>query len=172
MKGGVGSAAITLPNGLVVAAIVAVNSVGDVIDPDTGRVVAGARTPDGKLADVRKLLRAGAISRPQAPRTGENTTIGLVATNARLSKVDVNRLALMGDDGLARAIYPAHTPGDGDTIFALATGRWQGEASVAVIGALAADAMAEALVRAVSMAETSEGVPSAKQLGTVPARIK
>jgi L-aminopeptidase/D-esterase-like protein len=84
----------------------------------------------------------------------------------------VNRVALMADDGFARAIYPSHTPGDGDTVFALATGRWQGEASVAVIGALAADAMAEAIVRAVSKADSLAGVPSAKELGTVPARIK
>lgn len=173
MKGGLGSAAITLPNGLVVAAIVAVNSVGDVIDPATGQVVAGVRTEDGKsLADVRKLLRSGAIGRRPAPRAGENTTIGLVATNARLTKTDVNRVALMADDGFARAINPAHTTGDGDTVFALATGRWQGEANASVIGALAAEAMAEALVRAVSMAETSNGVPSAKELGTVPARIR
>ena len=78
----------------------------------------------------------------------------------------------MADDGLARAIYPSHTPGDGDTVFALATGRWRGEANVAVIGALAADAMAEAIVRAVSKAESLAGVPSARELGTVPARIK
>jgi L-aminopeptidase/D-esterase-like protein len=171
MKGGLGSAAITLPNGLVVAAIVAVNSVGDIIDPWTGQVVAGVRTEDGKgLADVRKLLRSGAIGRRPA-RAGENTTIGLVATNARLTKTEVNRVAVMADDGFARAINPAHTTGDGDTVFALATGRWQGEANPTVVGALAAEAMAEALVRAVSMAETLEGVPSAKSLGTVPARI-
>lgn len=173
MKGGIGSAAIRLPNGLVVAAIVAVNSVGDIVDPETGQVVAGMRTEDGKsLADVRKQLRAGNIGRRPGPRAGENTTIGLVATNARLTKVEVNRLALMGDDGFARAIYPAHTSGDGDTVFALATGRWQGEANVSLIGALAADAMAEALVRAVSKAETLSGVPSAKEMGTIPARIK
>jgi L-aminopeptidase/D-esterase-like protein len=171
MKGGIGSYAITLPNGLVVAAIVAVNSVGDIIDPDTGRVVAGARSEDGKsVADVRRILRTGNVI--ATPRAGENTTIGLVATNARLSKTDVNRIALMADDGFARAIYPSHTPGDGDTVFALATGRWQGEASVAVVGALAADAMAEAIVRAVSKADSLAGVPSAKELGTVPARIK
>ena len=171
MKGGLGSYAIALPNGLVVAAIVAVNSVGDIIDPDTGRVVAGARTADGKgLADVRTLLRTGGLS--GSPRAGENTTIGVVATNARLSKTDVNRIALMADDGFAKAIYPAHTPGDGDTVFALATGRWEGEPSVAIIGALAADAMAEAIVRAVSKAESLGGVPSAKELGTVPTRIK
>jgi L-aminopeptidase/D-esterase-like protein len=172
MKGGIGSAAITLPNGLVVAAIVAVNAVGDIIDPTTGSVVAGARNPDGGLADVRKLLRAGAIGARPAPRGGENTTIGLVATNARLTKADVNRVALMADDGFARAIYPAHTSGDGDTVFALATGRWDGETSASIVGALAAEVMAEAIVRAAAKAESSNGVPSAKELGTVPARFR
>ena len=171
MKGGLGSAAITLPNGLVVGAIVAVNSVGDVIDPSTGLVVAGVRMPDGKLGDVRKLLRSGVIGR-RGPRAGENTTIGVVATNARLSKADINRVAMMADDGFARAINPSHTVGDGDTVFALATGRWEGEANVSTIGALAAEAMAEAIVRAVSKAESLAGVPSAKELGTVPARIR
>lgn len=173
MKGGIGSASISLPSGLVVGAIVAVNSVGDVIDPQTGQVVAGVRREDGKtLADVRKLLRAGAAGRRPQPRPGESTTIGLVATNARLSKADVNRMALMADDGFARAINPAHTAGDGDTVFALATGRWDGEASASIIGALAAEAMAEAIVRAVSKAESLHGVPSARELGTVPARLK
>jgi L-aminopeptidase/D-esterase-like protein len=173
MKGGLGSAAITLPNGLVVAAIVAVNAVGDIIDPETGRVVAGVRTEDGRsLADVRKLLRSGAVGRRPQPRAGENTTIGLVATNARLTKTEINRVALMADDGLARAITPSHTAGDGDTVFSLATGRWTGEANVTVIGALAAEVMAEAIVRAVSRAETAAGVPSARELGTVPARLK
>ena len=173
MKGGLGSAAIVLPSGLIVAAIVAVNSVGDVIDPQTGQVVAGARTKDGKsLADVRTLLRAGRTDPGAGPQALENTTIGVIATNARLTKTEVNRVALMADDGFARAINPSHTTGDGDTVFALATGRWQGTASVSVIGALAADAMAEAIVRAVSKAESLGGVPSAKELGTVPARIK
>ena len=173
MKGGIGSASIALPSGLVVGAIVAVNAVGDVIDPQTGQVVAGVRAEDGKtLADVRKLLRAGTAGRRPQPRPGESTTIGLVATNARLSKADVNRVALMADDGFARAINPAHTTGDGDTVFALATGRWDGEASASVVGALAAEAMAEAIVRAVSKAESLHGVPSARELGTVPARLK
>jgi L-aminopeptidase/D-esterase-like protein len=173
MKGGLGSASITLPNGLIVAAIVAVNSVGDVIDPTTGQVVAGVRTEDGKsLADIRKLLRSGDAGRRTPPRAGEATTIGLVATNARLTKADVNRVALMADDGFARAINPSHTTGDGDTVFALATGRWEGQANASMIGALAAEAMAEAIVRAVSKAETLAGVPSARELGTVPARIK
>jgi L-aminopeptidase/D-esterase-like protein len=173
MKGGLGSFAIALPNGLVVGAIVAVNAVGDIVDPSNGQVVAGVRTEDGKsVADVRKLLRTGALIRRPQPRPGENTTIGLVATNARLTKTEVNRLALMGDDGFARAIVPSHTVGDGDTVFALATGRWDGEANLTLIGALAADAMAEAIVRAAANAETLSGVPSARELGTVPARLR
>ena len=95
-----------------------------------------------------------------------------MATNARLTKTEVNRMALMADDGFARAINPSHTMGDGDTVFALATGRWDGQASVSVIGALASDALAEAIVRAVSKAESIEGIPSAQSLGTVPSRIK
>jgi L-aminopeptidase/D-esterase-like protein len=173
MKGGVGSASITLASGLVVAAIAAVNAVGDVIDPQTNQVIAGIRTTDGKhLAEARKLIRSGDLGQRTNPRPGENTTIGLVATNARLTKTEVNRVALMADDGFARAINPSHTTGDGDTVFALATGRWQGEASVTMIGALAAEAMAEAIVRAVAKADSLGGVPSAKELGTVPARIK
>src|SRR5256886_14975362 len=139
MKSGVGSAAIGMPNGLVVAAIVAVNGVGDVIDPATGKVVAGVLNPDGTFADARKLLRSGALVAP--PKPGENTTIGVVATNARLTKDEANRMALMADDGLARAIDPSHTTGDGDTVFALATGRWTGDANIAIVGPLAAEAM-------------------------------
>ena len=173
MKGGVGSAAITWPNGLVVAAIAAVNAVGDVIDPATGSVVAGMRAQDGKsLADIRTVLRSGEMGRRPAVNPGDNTTIGLVATNAKLSKNDINRVALMADDGLAKAIVPSHTTGDGDTVFALATGRWDGEVSVSIVGALAADAMAEAIVRAVSRAESVAGVPSARELGTVPTRLR
>lgn len=170
MKGGLGSAAIALENGLVVAAIVAVNAVGDVIDPTTGTVVAGARNPDGTLADIRKLLRGGAVT--AAPRAGENTTIAVVATNARLTKADATRMAMMADDGFAKAIVPSHTVGDGDTVFSLATGRWSGAANLTVIGALAQEALAEAIVRAVSKAESIAGVPSARELGTVPSRLK
>jgi L-aminopeptidase/D-esterase-like protein len=173
MKGGIGSAAIRLPNGLAVAALVAVNAVGDVIDPATGQVVAGARTKDGKsLADARTLLRDGTLERVVTPSAPENTTIAVVATNARLTKIDVNRVALMADDGLARAIVPSHTVGDGDTVFALATGRWTGEADATIIGALAAEALSEAIVRAVSRTSGLGGLPSARDLGTVPARLR
>jgi L-aminopeptidase/D-esterase-like protein len=173
MKGGIGTAAIRMPNGLTVAAMVAVNAVGDVIDPSTGQVVAGVRTPDGKsLADARKLLRDGSLMKAVTPRAAENTTIAVVATNARLTKTEVNRVALMADDGLARAISPSHTIGDGDTVFALATGRWPGQADASIVGALAADVLAEAIVRAAAQTQGLGGLPSARDLGTVPSRLK
>jgi L-aminopeptidase/D-esterase-like protein len=162
MKGGLGSYAIVMPNGLVVAAIVAVNAVGDIIDPDTGKVVAGVRTAENTLADARLLLRAGPP--PQPPRPGENTTIGLVATNAKLTKAEVNRLALMADDGFARAIFPSHTMGDGDTVFSLATGKWTGTVNLTQIGALAADVMARAIVRAATEATGLPNLPAARDL--------
>jgi L-aminopeptidase/D-esterase-like protein len=168
MKAGLGSAAIKLPNGLVVAAIVAVNAVGDIVDPYTGQVVAGARGPDGKLLDARRLVR-GDLARPGRP--GENTTIGLVATNAKLTKVQAQKVAMMASDGYARAISPSHTPGDGDTVFSLATGTWTGEANYGQIGAMAAEAMADAIVRAAVTATASEGLPAARDLGTIPARF-
>ena len=173
MKGGFGSAAVALPNGLVVGAIAAVNAVGDVIDPQTGSVIAGMRSEDGKrLADVRKMIRDGSILRATEPRAGGNTTIAVVATNARMSKSEINRVALMADDGLARVISPSHTTGDGDTVFALATGRWNGTVSTTIVGALAAEALSEAIVRAVTRAPGLGGLPSARDLGTVPARLK
>ena len=162
MKAGVGSYSITLPSGLSVGAIVAVNAVGDIIDPDTGTVIAGARTADGTLADARALLRTGQTG--PRPRPGENTTIGLVATNARLTKAQAHRMALMADDGFARAIFPSHTQGDGDTVFALATGRWSGDADITQIGALAADVMARAIVRAATEATGLPNIPAARDL--------
>jgi L-aminopeptidase/D-esterase-like protein len=160
-KSGIGSASIVLPNGLVVAAIVAVNAVGDIIDPATGKVVAGVRNPDGTFADARKIVRGGTIGQPRA---GENTTIGVVATNAKLSKALAARMALMADDGYARAISPSHTNGDGDTIFSLATGRWDGNADITVIGALAAEVVADAIVRAATQATGVAGIPAARDL--------
>ena len=161
-KAGIGTASIRLASGLVVAALVAVNAVGDIIDPATGKVVAGVRNPDGTFADARVLLRSGANLQP--PRAGENTTIGLVATNATLTKALAARMALMADDGYARAISPSHTNGDGDTIFSLATGRWDGTADITLIGALAAEAMADAVVRAGTQATGVAGIPAARDL--------
>jgi L-aminopeptidase/D-esterase-like protein len=161
-KSGIGSAAIALPNGLVVAAIVAVNAVGDIVDPANGTVVAGVRNPDGTFADARKILRGGGNTQP--PRAGENTTIGVVATNAKLTKALASRMALMADDGYARAIAPSHTNGDGDTIFSLATGRWDGTPDITIIGALAAEAVADAVVRAATQATSAAGIPAARDL--------
>ena len=161
MKGGVGTASIQMADGLIVAAIVAVNAVGDIIDPATGTVVAGVRTSDGKgLADARRLLRSGALPRAAI---GQNTTIGVVATNARLTKIQATKIAQMAHDGLARTIYPAHTMGDGDTIFALATGTVD-NADISRIGALGAEMMAEAIVRAARAAVGIPGYPAARDI--------
>jgi L-aminopeptidase/D-esterase-like protein len=168
MKSGVGTAAITLGSGLTVAALVAVNAAGDVINPATGQVVAGVRTLDGLgLADARVLIRQGLVGTGQ---TGVNTTIGVVATNARLTKTQATKVAQMAHDGLARSIAPVHTPSDGDTIFALSTGALQAEPDLLTIGALAADAMAEAVVRAARAAVGIPGFPAARDLerGTPP----
>jgi L-aminopeptidase/D-esterase-like protein len=176
MKAGIGTASITTADGLVVAALVAVNAVGDIIDPATGRVVAGVRTADGKgLADARTLVRTGALgarrpSAPPPPRPAENTTIGVVATNAVLTKAQAQKVAQMAHDGFARAISPAHTPFDGDTIFALATGTLPGDANVGLIGALAAEVMADAILRAASQATGIEGYPAARDLAAPPAK--
>ena len=185
MKAGIGSYAITMPDGLVVAAMVAVNALGDVIDPATGQVVAGVRGADGKLADARKLLHASTAGTGRVTESAtpggiqnttlgviQNTTLGVVATNAKLTKVQAQKVAQMAHDGYARAIYPVHTPYDGDTIFSLATGTWPGTAEYGTIGALAADAIAEAVVRAAVQATASHGLPSARDLGTIPARFK
>ena len=162
MKAGIGTASIRLPGGLVVAALVAVNAVGDIIDPATGEVVAGARSEDGQsLADARKLIRSGG-HRGRQPRRGENTTIGVVATNAALTQVQAKKMAMMAHDGFARAISPAHLPSDGDLIFSLATGTYTGEVDLGLIGALAAEAMADAIVRAATQATSIPGHPSAR----------
>jgi L-aminopeptidase/D-esterase-like protein len=164
MKGGVGSASLSLPGGLVVAALVVVNAFGDIIDPSSGAVVAGVRTPDGlTLADARRLVRSGAAMKP---RIGENTTLAVVATNARLTKTEATKVARMAHDGMARTIWPSHTMYDGDTVFALATGTMAGSADVTTIGALAADAVAEAILRAVRAATGVPGLPAARDLPT------
>ncbi len=162
MKGGIGTASIAMPDGLIVAALVATNGMGDVIDPENGRVIAGVRTPDGKsLADARKLLRGGAIKF----RAGENTTLGVIATNAILTKTEAKRVAEMAHDGYARSIAPVHTPVDGDTIFTLATGTKTGAADAGLVGVLAADVMAQAVVRAVRQATSIPGFPAVRDLG-------
>jgi len=155
MKGGIGSASITV-KGITVGALIACNALGDVLDPHTAQIVAGARSTDGRsLLDTRRALLAGDLPKPLL--AGTNTTLGVVATDARLTKVQANRLAAVAHDGLARAINPVHTMSDGDTLFALATGRVElsGEApGMTVLGTMAAEAVALATVRAVRAARS------------------
>jgi L-aminopeptidase/D-esterase-like protein len=165
MKSGIGTASFTTPDGTIIAALVAVNAVGDVIDPETGRVIAGVRTPDGKsLADARKLLRSPDFKLPSRHSAAENTTIGVVATNARLTKAQATKLAQMAQDGVARAVYPAHTVADGDTIFALATGERRDAGDFTTLGVFAADVVAQAIVRAAQQATGIPGYPAARDL--------
>jgi L-aminopeptidase/D-esterase-like protein len=162
MKGGVGSAALTTTDGLIVGAIVVVNATGSVVDPRTGRPIAGMRTADGRaLEDPFALVRRGADQRAPAR---EQTTIGVIATNARLTKSQTLKVVEMAHDGLARTIVPSHTPADGDTLFGLATGDLTREVSVGTIGALAAEAVADAIVRAVRTARGLPGYPAASEI--------
>ena len=150
MKGGIGTASLTV-DGVTVGAIVACNAIGDVVDPDTGTLLAGARTEDGtRLLDARRALLRGDAPRPML--AGSNTTIGVIATDATLTKAQAGRLATMGHDGLARAINPLHTLSDGDTLFALATGASGRTLSMLALGTMAAEVCALAVVRAVRAA--------------------
>lgn len=182
MRGGLGSAALRLDNGLVVAAMVAVNAIGNIVDPQTGSMIAGARGKDGKtLADAHGFLLAGTglagtgcaetglagEPMPETGLAGTNTTIGVVATNARLTQAEATKVAEMAQDGFARTIFPAHTPWDGDTLFCLATGAHAepiGAADLLQIGALAAAVTATAVVRGVSLASGLPGLPAATDL--------
>jgi len=158
MKSGIGTASLATNTGLIVGALAAVNSFGDVIDPATGRVVAGVRTADGRgLADARRMLRE---NNGIAAASGENTTLVVVATNVTLTKAQATKVAQMAQDGLARAIAPVHTPFDGDTVFVLATGGRTQKDDVLIVGALAADVTASVIVRAVSQATAAGGIPA------------
>ena len=151
MKGGIGTASITV-DGITVGAIVACNALGDVVDPATGKVIAGARTADGMaLLDSRSAIIAG--NTPKPVLAGSNTTIGVVATDAVLTKAQAHRLAQVAHDGLARAINPVHTMSDGDTMFALGTGASGKTAGMMLLGTLAAEVTARAIVRAVLAAK-------------------
>jgi L-aminopeptidase/D-esterase-like protein len=163
LKGGIGGAAERTASGVTVAALIAVNSFGEVLDAESGRVVAGPRGETaGSFASTLEALRARP---PLSPFTTSpsNSTIGVVATDAVLTKDEAYRLAVMAQTGLTRAIRPAHTPVDGDTIFALATGTNSAETDVLQLGALAARAVERGIVRAVTEATGLAGVPSARE---------
>lgn len=155
IKSGVGSASITLPDGLIVGALMVVNALGDIIDPETGQIIAGARIPGQGWADSAALLVHQA-QHMHATGAASNTVIGVVATNARLDKAQANKVAQMAHDGLARSVRPAHTMADGDTIFALSAG--DVEAEVSRVGEAAAEMVAEAIVRAVRKATSAGGL--------------
>jgi L-aminopeptidase/D-esterase-like protein len=161
MKSGLGSAAVSLPNGLVVGALVAVNPFGDVVDPGSGVILAGARWPEtGEPADTLAIMRSLAAHSPA--QFSRSTVIGVVATNGWLTKEQANKVAQMGQDGIARTVRPAHTMFDGDTIFTLATS--QVASDVNLVGGLAAETVAEAIVRAVRTAEAAGGLPAHRDL--------
>jgi L-aminopeptidase/D-esterase-like protein len=167
MKSGLGTASIKMSGGVIVGAIVAVNAFGDVLDPVTGQIIAGARPTkigpiklggSSKFANTVKMMETFTGRSILSLATGGNTVIGVVATNAKFSKPQVTKIAQMAHDGLARVIRPAHTMLDGDTIFALATG--QKTADVSSVGTLAAESMALAIIRAVKAATAAGGLPA------------
>lgn len=154
-KGGIGSAAIELSNGLIVAALMAVNAVGNVID-ENGRVIAGLRSAHGAGFESVLDTMAALMMGPSTVAANESTVIGVVATNGALNKAEATKVAQMAHDGIARAVNPAHTMFDGDTIFALATG--QAAADPTVVGAFSAEMVARAIRRAVLSATSFGGV--------------
>ena len=165
-KSGIGTASLTVGGGVVVGAIFAVNAFGDVVDPATGAILAGARAADvgplrigspGYFADTLHVLKTAVGRTALSLAMRQHTVIGVVATNARLDKAQVNKVAQMAHDGLARTIRPAHTMFDGDTIFALATGKRRADPSI--VGAFAAEVTAQAIVRAVQTAAPAAGLP-------------
>lgn len=156
VKGGVGSASESFGDGLVVGAIAVVNAIGDIIDSSDGSVVAGSSRRGGGFGDSLETLR----KRPTEPPAG-NTTNVVVATNAKLTKEQTNRLATIAHDGMARAIRPVHTPGDGDTAFALATGEREiAPLAMIALETFAALAVERAIVKGVRAATPLAGVPS------------
>ena len=159
VQGGLGTASEQRASGAVVGAIVAVNAIGEIVDPETARVVAGMRPVDGAHEDGMTLLRRR-MREPVA--AGENTTIAVVATDVRLDREQLYRMALMAHTGIARAIRPSHTPGDGDTVFALSTGAREEESpDLAALGALAARAVERAILNGVRHATPLAGIPIA-----------
>ena len=155
MKGGLGTASVRMGD-VVVGALVAVNCVGNVVDPKTGTIIAGSRSPEGQgFIDVTEWVRGG------IPAETTNTTIGVIATNVRFTKAQLKKIAQMGHDGMARCINPVHTPWDGDTLFAISTGGIATAVDVGHIGALAAEVVSQAILRAVLRAKPLPGYPAA-----------
>jgi len=169
MKSGIGTASIDLGGGIIVGAIIAVNALGDVIDPETGQILAGARPLQKgplnvggkeKFVDTLKIMKSFVGKSALRLATMQNTVIGVVATNADLTKEEANKVAQMAQNGLAKAIRPANTMLDGDTLFCMATGKKKCE--VSIIGAFAAEAVANAIVSAVCNTKPAGGLPASQ----------
>ncbi len=168
MKCGLGSASISIGSGVVVGALAAVNSFGDIVDPNTGEIVAGLRSAKvgplrigapGYFADTLQMMKTFLGKSVLGFATRTNTLLGVVAVNASLTKPEMTKVAQMAQDGVARSTRPAHTMLDGDTVFALATGGKNVDAST--VGAFAAEALARAIVRAARAAHSAGGLPGA-----------
>ena len=170
MKGGIGSASLSA-GGVTVAALVAVNAVGDVIDPSNGRVVAGTRGDDGAPRSAAAAMARGELpARGAGPIAGAATTIGVIATDAILTKAQAAKLATMAHDGLARCINPVHTMSDGDTLFALASGTSGRAADLTLLGTLAAEVTTCAVLNAVRLAKglATPGLPPLPAASDLP----
>lgn len=167
MKGGLGTASLKLGD-VVIGALAVVNAAGDVLDWRSGRIVAGARRPDGAFADSVDVMRGIVLRTPGAPLEDaalRSTTLAVVATNVELTKTALTKLAMMANCGAARAIRPYHTTGDGDQLFALSTAKLQrADIPLTVLGSLAADLIAEAIVRGVRAATSVDGWPAVRDL--------
>jgi L-aminopeptidase/D-esterase-like protein len=168
MKGGLGSACIHTPKGLQVAALIVVNAFGDVVDPALHRPIAGCRQAPDSLDLINADQEIHLLSQLRGFPDGQNTVVGVVATNARLNKTQLTKVAQMAHDGLARTIAPAHTLYDGDTIFALSCGSLE-SFEVSIVGALAAQATATAILRAVTQARRYGPIPAYADLVAGPA---
>jgi L-aminopeptidase/D-esterase-like protein len=167
MKGGIGTASIKV-GAVCVGALVAVNATGDIVDPASGRIVAGTRGADGRPRSASAAIAGGEL--PARAVAGMATTIGIVATDARLTKAQANKLATMAHDGLARCIDPVHTMADGDPLFALATGGSQRPGDMTVLGALAARVTAQAVLNAIHHARGLPGLPAARDAPIPPSQ--
>lgn len=175
VKGGVGSASERLPDGHIVGALVAVNALGDIYDAETGRLLAGARSPSGQrwLADDIAAQGGGQAQPPaleQSPFPGAQTTLAVIATDAPFSKAELAKIAQMAHDGLAVAIRPVHTPFDGDVVFALSTAQSaatsapSGALSLSLAGATAARTLARAVAKAIRAATGVHGIPALRDI--------
>ncbi len=170
MKSGIGTASVEIGGGVIVGAIIAVNSFGDVIDPETNNIIAGARSINKRFlkigasdyfADTMETMRTFTGRSLLKLSSRVNTVIGVVATNAKIDKNQTNKVAQMAQDGIARTIRPAHTMVDGDTIFAIATG--EKKADVNIVGAFAAEVVTQAILCGVLSAKTVMQIPATEQ---------